>query len=98
MAKLFANSRDPDQMPHSAASDLGLHCLPITLLQVSRLQWVNNLINQHLFFFYIFIHTLIKTTWYNILLIINLVAFVHDGFEPNFTIAMLDKLRLHAHF
>ena len=42
MAKLFANSGDPDQMPHSAASDLGLHCLPITLLCVSRLQWVNN--------------------------------------------------------
>ena len=38
MAKLFANSGDPDQMPHSAASDLGLHCLPITLLGVSRLQ------------------------------------------------------------
>ena len=29
MAKLFANTGDPDQMPHSAASDLGLHCLPI---------------------------------------------------------------------
>ena len=40
MAKLFANSGDPVQMPHSAASDLGLHCLPITLLRVSRLQWV----------------------------------------------------------
>ena len=32
MAKLFANSGDLDQMPHSAASDLGLHCLPITCL------------------------------------------------------------------
>ena len=41
MAKLFANSGDPDQMPHSGASDLGLHCWPITLLRVSRLQWVN---------------------------------------------------------
>ena len=40
MAKLFANSGDPDQTPHSVASDLGLHCLPITLLRVSRLQWV----------------------------------------------------------
>ena len=40
-AKLFANSGDPDQMPHSVASDLGLHCLPITRLGVSRLQWVN---------------------------------------------------------
>ena len=38
--ELFANSCDPDQMLHSAASDLGLHCLPITLLGVSRLQWV----------------------------------------------------------
>ena len=41
MVALFANSGDPDQMLHSAASDLGLHCLPITLLAVSRLQWVN---------------------------------------------------------
>ena len=40
MAKLFANSGDPDQTPRSAASDLGLHCLPVTLLRVSRLQWV----------------------------------------------------------
>ena len=28
MVELFANSGDPDQMPHSAASDLGLHYLP----------------------------------------------------------------------
>ena len=28
---VFANSEDPDQTPHSAASDLGLHCLPVTL-------------------------------------------------------------------
>ena len=40
MVELFANSGDPDQMPHFAASDLGLHCLPITLLGGSRLQWV----------------------------------------------------------
>ena len=31
-----ANSVDPDQTLHSAASDLGLHCLPITLFGVSR--------------------------------------------------------------
>ena len=42
MVELFANSGDPDQMPHSAASDLGLHCLPITLLGVSRLHLVNH--------------------------------------------------------
>ena len=40
MAKIFANSGAPDQMLHSAASDLGLHCLPITLLGVSQLKWV----------------------------------------------------------
>ena len=27
-------------MLHSAASDLGLHCLPVTCLGVSTLQWV----------------------------------------------------------
>ena len=38
MAKLFANSGDPDQTPRS---DLGLHCLPSTIIGVYRLQWVN---------------------------------------------------------
>ena len=38
MAEVFANSEGPDQTPHSAASVLGLHCLPITLLGVSRIQ------------------------------------------------------------
>ena len=32
MAKRFASSGDPDQMLHFAASDLGLHCLPFSLL------------------------------------------------------------------
>ena len=44
MAEAFANSEDSDQMPRSVASDLGLHCLPITLLGVSRQQWVIHLI------------------------------------------------------
>ena len=30
MFELFAG--DPDQVPCSAVSDLGLHCLPVTLL------------------------------------------------------------------
>ena len=34
MVELFASSGDLDQMSHSAASDLGLHCLPFTLLGV----------------------------------------------------------------
>ena len=42
MVELFANSGDPDQKPSFVASDLGLHCLSITLLGVSRLQWVKN--------------------------------------------------------
>ena len=29
MVELFANNGDPDQTPHSVASDLGLRCLPI---------------------------------------------------------------------
>ena len=41
MAKPFVNSVDPDQMLHSVAFDLGLHCQPITLLGVSRLPWDN---------------------------------------------------------
>ena len=45
MVELFANSGDPDQRQHSAASDLGLHCLQNTLLGVSRLQWVKKLVS-----------------------------------------------------
>ena len=40
MVELFANSGDSDQTPRSAAYDQGLHCLPVTILGVSRLQWV----------------------------------------------------------
>ena len=36
MVKLFANSGDPDQTLHVAASDQGLHCLPIA---GSLLKW-----------------------------------------------------------
>ena len=42
MVELFANNEDPDQMPYSAVSDLGMHCLLITHLGVSRLQWVKD--------------------------------------------------------
>ena len=33
---LLANIVDPDLMPHYVASDLGLHCLPMTILRISR--------------------------------------------------------------
>ena len=40
MAELLTNSGIPDQTSRSVASDLGLHCLPITLLGVSGLQLI----------------------------------------------------------
>ena len=46
--ELFANNGDPDQMPHSAASDLDLQCLQITLQGVSRLQWINMFVEMYL--------------------------------------------------
>ena len=36
-----ANSVDPDQTPRSTASDLGLHCLPMSLLWDTSHNWVN---------------------------------------------------------
>ena len=33
---LMENPVDPDQMQHHVASDMGLHCLPMTLEWVSR--------------------------------------------------------------
>ena len=44
------NSEDPDQTPRSAASDLGLSCLPMPIFnkKVTRLVWVKqSLLNQH---------------------------------------------------
>ena len=38
---MYANSVDPDQMPHFAASDLGLHYLPMSPKRDARLIWVN---------------------------------------------------------
>ena len=46
---LNANIVDPDQMPHSAASDLGPHYLPITFLCISGL-------NRVILFIYLFIY------------------------------------------
>ena len=40
MSVFNANSVDPDQTPRSAASDLGLHCLPMSLLRNASLKWV----------------------------------------------------------
>ena len=35
-----AKSLDLDQMPRSAASELGLHCLPVSLIREARNKWV----------------------------------------------------------
>ena len=40
---LLENNVDRNQIPHYVASDLGLHCLSMTILQVSKLEWVNGL-------------------------------------------------------
>ena len=39
---MLADSEDPDQTPRSAASDLGLHCLPVSQKWDARLIWVNS--------------------------------------------------------
>ena len=39
-----ANSVDPNQTPHTAASDLGLQFLPMSHLWDARLKWVNRLL------------------------------------------------------
>ena len=36
----FRNSVDPDQTPRTVASDLGLHCLPMSHKKDARLIWV----------------------------------------------------------
>ena len=41
MPVINANSVDPDQTPRSAASDLGLHCLPMSHVWNVRYKWVN---------------------------------------------------------
>ena len=47
ISELNANSVDPYQTLHSAASDQGLYCLQMSLLWDARLIWVK--INQYLF-------------------------------------------------
>ena len=36
-----ANSAGPDQTPQNVASDLGLHCLPLSLLRDARFKWID---------------------------------------------------------
>ena len=41
MNKFYANSIDPDELPRSEASDLGLNYFPMFLLWDARHKWVN---------------------------------------------------------
>ena len=45
--KTQANSREPDQTPHFEASDLVLHCLPMSHRKDARLIWVKTNIVSH---------------------------------------------------
>ena len=40
ISQLNANNIDPDQTQRSVASDLGVHCLPMSHLWDARLKWV----------------------------------------------------------
>ena len=42
ISEINANSEDPDQTPYSAASDLDLHCLPVSIFWDARLKWVKD--------------------------------------------------------
>ena len=40
LSELNANNVDVDQTPHSAASDLGLRCFPMSFLWDASVTWV----------------------------------------------------------
>ena len=47
MEILLANNVDPDQIPHDVGSDLGLHCLPMTLLRGFQVRMGQYLLTSH---------------------------------------------------
>ena len=50
MPVINVNSVDPDQMPHSVVSDLGLYCLPMSHLWTARHKWVNIAVFGYLYY------------------------------------------------
>ena len=58
-----ANSVDPDQTPRSAASDLGLHCLPMSLLWDTRHKYVNYIWNDNTTLRMKWQHKIFTTNW-----------------------------------
>ena len=53
ISELNANNADPDKTPCSVASDLGLHCLPMSLLWDARLKWVKFVTVLHKYIFHL---------------------------------------------
>ena len=45
---LDANGADPDQTPRSAASDLGLHCLQMSLLWDTWYKWAKIMFSSYI--------------------------------------------------
>ena len=66
MVELFANSGDSDQMLHSVASDLRLHCLPVACLRVSSLQWVKVVVHIIIIIDVMFIYSSNQLTKFSI--------------------------------
>ena len=71
MAICIANSVDPDQMPHSVASDLGLHCLqkptyPNTYVGLIRNTSINPMRSPRNIFFIQFSEMIHFTNIFNI--------------------------------
>ena len=54
------NSVDPDQTPRTAASDLGLQCLLMSLLWDAKLKWVNSIAKYRMFRITCFVIKLIQ--------------------------------------
>ena len=75
LVELFSNSGDPDQTPRSAASDLGLHCLLVTRLGVSSLQWLNDSFIQHMIVLHIYFWWIINCQ----LILVNNLLSVNPG-------------------
>ena len=49
---LLENIVDPDQTPHYVASDLGLHCLPMTLYGFPGTNGLKSILSSNLFIYY----------------------------------------------
>ena len=66
ISELNANSINPHQTPYTAVSDLGRHCLPMSLLWDARLIWVNSIFQKKMQIYTSFLKTIQQTTFKNI--------------------------------